>query len=643
MAMETSFEKELAQVLFDHQRRQQRQHPQSNGVIVDEIHRLVQSFSPTAASTTVDDRKENKPTNQTTVDYKVLAIMYQQAVKSSGNQVDDQAKYLTPRLLQEMGLVGNRSTTATTTHGDEVLPEEQEQEQQQKQQAAIVALSELSFGLSHQPLEGQSIKTEMPTKIITTSTVASIGGDVPSATLARLQETGEKKKPAAAAAAAVDTSTFSCSSSLTSTLTMSSILDDDAPSNASNQHDNKSLEFPWPCGGQAEENMEKEERVEEKMEKQEKEEERAEEKMEKQEENHELLFNCPVCMEDFPESQTMTFFCSYYEDNQQNQPSLAESSMQSSPHLLCRECAVQYVQSNQDQLPLKCFVPNCKHELLPQEIALVLGHGNMEVGFQSPLYRQLDVRQRDWAIAQDPADYVHCPAPQCHWRAARSMRGAKERVTCPLCYTRFCSNCNDRYHYRSTCVEWIQIRQTWENWKLDGRARYWKTRNKEISKRAQDVAKAERKRVHRVRAIEQADEMYKAAHCRHCPRCNRLVERIEGCAIMYCGRDAHGSNYQPGCGQKFDWNKDARPYEPIEAGQQVQLDTQKALDEDSKPLLHEHELCDHCGSNKVHGLLFECVNCPCYKLCERCEVDVDNFHDKNHCFVIKQPQRPAMI
>lgn len=56
-----------------------------------------------------------------------------------------------------------------------------------------------------------------------------------------------------------------------------------------------------------------------------------------------------------------------------------------------------------------------------------------------------------------------------------------------------------------------------------------------------------------------ADENYKVQNCRLCPHCKRVVQRMEGCASMVCGRDYHGGNQQSGCGKNFSWDQ-AQPY-----------------------------------------------------------------------------------
>ena len=197
------------------------------------------------------------------MDYKLVERMYQEAVESSlssssTNQVDDQVKYLTSRLLQEMGLIGSNrsssstSTSTTTTHGDEIHEQEHEQQekqkqqqQQQQQQAAILALYELNFGLSH--YDDPLISTSPINRTTTTPiSITSTGDDdMSSTTLVPLQGTREKKKIPATVVAPIagvavdDTNAISCSLlscySTTSTLTLSS----------STWNDDDSMWRPW--------------------------------------------------------------------------------------------------------------------------------------------------------------------------------------------------------------------------------------------------------------------------------------------------------------------------------------------------------------------------------------------------------------
>lgn len=81
------------------------------------------------------------------------------------------------------------------------------------------------------------------------------------------------------------------------------------------------------------------------------------------------------------------------------------------------------------------------------------------------------------------------------------------------------------------------------------------------------------------------DEKYKAEHCRHCPQCNRVVERIDGCASMICGQDYHGGNNQSGCGKSFTWDQ-AKKYKASTVRKTEQL--AKDLPRPEHPLI-EHE------------------------------------------------------
>ena len=101
----------------------------------------------------------------------------------------------------------------------------------------------------------------------------------------------------------------------------------------------------------------------------------------------ERVIDCPVCMEVFPERETFSFFCNIDQEHDITAPLY--------PHTLCRDCAVNYLDANkQSACRIPCFMQGCNHELLPQEIALILGRGDMEVGFQNPTYTEIDELQR---------------------------------------------------------------------------------------------------------------------------------------------------------------------------------------------------------------------------------------------------------
>jgi len=75
------------------------------------------------------------------------------------------------------------------------------------------------------------------------------------------------------------------------------------------------------------------------------------------------------------------------------------------------------------------------------------------------------------------------------------------------------------------------------------------------------------------------DEAWKMANCRLCPRCNRLINRTEGCDAMLCGGNAHTTNTMGGCGLEFRWPA-AKPYVS-------DLEAEFSLDEGLKRIVAE--------------------------------------------------------
>lgn len=117
-----------------------------------------------------------------------------------------------------------------------------------------------------------------------------------------------------------------------------------------------------------------------------------------------------------------------------------------------------------------------------------------------------------------------------------------------------------------------------------------------------------------------ADREYTAKHCRRCPGCARLIEKLSGCDSMICGRDYHsdsGLGAGQGCGCSFKWSQlpeikgeDDTAIRPPEALSAI-LDTTSshldvaAADARSAP---KPFMCTHC-TKPIEGTLFECVTC----------------------------------
>jgi hypothetical protein len=130
----------------------------------------------------------------------------------------------------------------------------------------------------------------------------------------------------------------------------------------------------------------------------------------------------------------------------------------------------------------------------------------------------------------------------------------------------------------------------------------------------------------------QADEQYKAQRCRRCPSCNRVVEKIDGCDAMLCGRNYHGGDQQQGCGARFNWTQ-ARAYDPDTGRRPDMPSFEQAAPEEAAQ--HRHMVgpdvpvcCDEC-SEPIVGPRAECVHCASHERCIRCHFEP---HPQNHVF-----------
>lgn len=87
-----------------------------------------------------------------------------------------------------------------------------------------------------------------------------------------------------------------------------------------------------------------------------------------------------------------------------------------------------------------------------------------------------------------------------------------------------------------------------------------------------------------------ADEQYKAQNCRLCPNCRRLVQKLDGCDSMICGRNYHGGDQQSGCGKAFKWSQ-ATPYVPMDNRGPQQVAINIAAPEQQQLVVHQGVQC----------------------------------------------------
>lgn len=128
------------------------------------------------------------------------------------------------------------------------------------------------------------------------------------------------------------------------------------------------------------------------------------------------------------------------------------------------------------------------------------------------------------------------------------------------------------------------------------RNNYWQNRAREDAQFLEQVRQHEQQReetTQRNVELQQryqellADEQFKAANCRLCPSCGRVVQKLDGCDSMICGQNYHGGDVQSGCGNRFAWSK-ATPYVPMAATGPNQINFDLPEPHRDEPLIHRN-------------------------------------------------------
>jgi len=234
---------------------------------------------------------------------------------------------------------------------------------------------------------------------------------------------------------------------------------------------------------------------------------------------------------------------------------------------------------------------------------------------------------------------IGCPTRNCGNYVVPSALGEREMCECSKCKAVFCSLCQRKYHYRTTCEEVDTLEKTWMWWCETGREEYWRKKGSAEAQHKQQLQtylkakgahdKELRELQKRIRE-EEEDERWKAENCRYCPKCGRTINKMEGCNSMKCGTDFHGGNAQNGCGHSFTWTK-AKMYKPRVTNRNtpsLSVNSPESISAiDNGP--YTCEICD----KTIKGLRFSCVNCNMYDVCEECEATGICIHN-NHSFKI---------
>jgi len=131
---------------------------------------------------------------------------------------------------------------------------------------------------------------------------------------------------------------------------------------------------------------------------------------------------------------------------------------------------------------------------------------------------------------------------------------------------------------------------------------------------------ADQKRLAAIAIVTQQDEKWKADNCKLCPHCRRVINKLDGCDSMICGKNYHGGDVQDGCGQQFSYSTapayqpsvDVRPFMPVPAPKRSAT---RIWREDNG----EATTCSVC-SKAVEGIKLQCINCPYLVCCINCEL-----------------------
>ena len=244
---------------------------------------------------------------------------------------------------------------------------------------------------------------------------------------------------------------------------------------------------------------------------------------------------------------------------------------------------------------------------------------------------------------------IACPA----WHVPPMPHSPEpQRIVC-ACGATFCSACRQPYHRRSSCAEALRLQAKWVRFlqdelpallmaavRVDGER--WAPVLAAHAKAKGALDDATRDALSRFDELRKM-ELWKQAHCKRCPSCRRVVEKMDGCDMMICGNDAHGGNQQRGCGKPFVWSagqpNSAIAYEADLRGvadyaaEESEQDSRDADREDGamrerrlrRDAREEHQVrpgepvrCDGC-SEPIVGPRLQCVQCEGgVELCVAC-------------------------
>lgn len=287
-------------------------------------------------------------------------------------------------------------------------------------------------------------------------------------------------------------------------------------------------------------------------------------------------------------------------------------------HIFCSDCMGGHC--NAVDLPV-CPDLNCDYRLIAEEVGRAGGKDRLQD------FCDLQLQQ---VVEQLPGQ-VACPNPNCK-NVFECEPGLPTHVACECGWPAFCSCCLQLYHgQRRSCSEVGTLRERWAQWVTEGRQQYHGRRH-EAMLASEGQRKAVQDNLRSQRELEQ-DEQWKADHCRCCPSCGRVVQKLEGCDLMRCGSNFHGGNQQKGCGSSFKWSQAPRYTPRVERRPVAPVDFSK-LQVEGRGIRHLMVMCDGCMTMHFRGPRLRCVHCPEFNLCLDCDIQGSAAHPADHVFEI---------
>lgn len=309
-------------------------------------------------------------------------------------------------------------------------------------------------------------------------------------------------------------------------------------------------------------------------------------------------------------------------------------------HEFCLECLYTYIKSEVYEHGRKPCCPSgsCHFQLQQDNIEDIV----------VPLGKENEAERIIMIIGNLDKRALGCiSCPKCGmWLSLPDAHSGN--VLCGCLY-RFCTGCYQPAHFQVSCEDAARHVERYALWLREGRTAFLETRAEESMqlRRYEAARESHEKRAKEIEGRQkeyQEMESWKAQHCKECPHCKRVVQKIEGCDSMVCGQDAHGGNVQSGCGKKFQWGR-AKKYNPKVAEVGPVLEE---FDLSRPPEAKVYEIesgvplpCDVCNA-QIKEVRFRCITCPSFECCLDCEINLsadfnaarDNAH--SHIFQIIQ-------